>query len=107
MEKRGGQPEPKRVVIHEDVLDEDMEAIRRTGGEVSAYQKAKDYITKTGGDRIPYEVSPEELAKRYKAGDTIILTGCYGDNEACIDQYRRALEAKGVRVIRDNEGIVG
>jgi hypothetical protein len=95
-----------RVILHSDVLLDDMRAIGKRGGDVSKYQRVLHYINKKGGILVPYTISPRELADMFQKGDTVVMTGCYGERGACIDEYTRELIRGGITVVIDNQGIV-
>ncbi|MCB9813132.1 MAG: hypothetical protein H6772_01865 [Pseudomonadales bacterium] len=95
------------VVIHQDVLEEDMRDMRARGDDVQEYEIVlKRLKHKEPAVRIPYEVSPQQLADMFEAGDSVTLSGCYGGARECIEEYGDALRNKGINVYLDREAIL-
>lgn len=94
----------RRLIIHPDTLIEDM--IDSRGRDTGQYQEVLHRIEKRGGVLVYSTVPPRIVASLFNPGDTVIMTGCYGEPHACIDEYTKALISKGVIVIRENESII-
>lgn len=95
-----------RVNIHVDVLKADREQLAASGQDTSEYDKALGHMHRLGGYPVSYTTTPEELARELAGEKHVVLSGGYGDEGSCIDQYSQALIDSGIKVTRDKRGIV-
>ena len=95
------------VIIHQDVLEEDIECMKKKGEDITkCLEILKKLVRKKQALRVPYSMSPQELADLFSCGEVVRLSGCYGGPRECIEEYSRALTAKGVIVEFDESAIM-
>jgi len=97
----------REVIVHQDVLEADMNDMRILGQDVSDYERVLNALNKKKeAVKVPYAMSPQELADMFEPGDAVTLSGCYGSSRECIEEYGNALRQKGVTVNLDESAIL-